>query len=122
MVTFWTAVNRKRKGKEVFQLPKDGKEMVTTLQKNELFLLGLKDDDIDWKNLNYNLLKKHLFKVQTLSSFYYEFRLSTDSTQNKDTKSKVFRRITSFSDGKAGWKTHNPIKVKVNSIGKIEKI
>ena len=122
VVTFWTAVNRKRKGKEVFQLPKDGKEMVTTLQKNELFLLGLKDDDIDWKNLNYNLLKKHLFKVQVLSSFFYEFRLSTDSTQNKDTKSKVFRRIQSFSDGKTGWKTHNPIKVKVNSIGKIEKI
>jgi CRISPR-associated endonuclease Csn1 len=122
VVTFWAAVNRKRKGKEVFQLPKDGKEMVTTLQKNELFLLGLKDDDIDWENLNYNLLKKHLFKVQGLSSFFYEFRLSTDSTQNKDTKSKVFRRIQSFSDGKTGWKTHNPIKVKVNSIGKIEKI
>ena len=67
-------------------------------------------------------MKKHLFKVQGLSSFFYEFRLSTDSTQNKDTKSKVFRRIQSFSDGKTGWKTHNPIKVKVNSIGKIEKI
>ena len=31
-------------------------------------------------------------------------------------------RIQSFSEGKTGWETFNPIKVKVNSIGKIEKI
>ena len=71
VVTFWTAVNRKRKGKEVFQLPKDGKEMVTTLQKNELFLLGLKDDDIDWKNLNYNLLKKRLTFIYIVCHYVF---------------------------------------------------
>lgn len=122
VVTFWTAVERKRQKQAVFKLPIDGKEIVTTLQINDLFLLGISEDEIDWVNLNYNLLKKHLFKVQTLSSIFYEFRLSSDATQNKDTKSKIFRRIQSFGEGKTGWQTFNPIKVKIDSIGQIKKV
>ena len=87
-----------------------------------MFILGLNEDEIDWENLNYNLLKKHLFKVQALSSFFYEFRLSTDSTQNKDNKSKVFRRIQNFGEGKTGWFKFNPLKVKLNSMGVLKKL
>lgn len=122
VVTFWTVVERKRQGEEVFKLPEDGKEVVTILQINDMFILGLNEDEIDWENLNYNLLKKHLFKVQALSSFFYEFRLSTDSTQNKDNKSKVFRRIQNFGEGKTGWFKFNPLKVKLNSMGVLKKL
>jgi CRISPR-associated endonuclease Csn1 len=52
---------------------------------------------------------------------FYEFRLSSDATQNKDTNSVVFKRIQSFGDGKTGWRNHNPIKVKISVSGKIEK-
>ena len=93
VVTFWTVVERKRKGYPVYQLPLGGKEIVTTLHINDMFLLGLNEDEINWRNPDYYLLNKHLFKVQTLSSGVYEFRLNNDSTQIKDTNSKIFRRI-----------------------------
>ena len=118
IATFWTVVERKRQGLPVYQLPIDGKEIVTTLHINDMFLLGLKEEEINWENPDYEVLKEHLFKVQTLSSIFYEFRLSSDSTQNKDTKSNVFRRISSFN----GWENFNPIKVKISVSGKIQKV
>jgi CRISPR-associated endonuclease Csn1 len=122
VVTFWTVVERKRKGYPVYQLPLGGKEIVTTLHINDMFLLGLNEDEINWRNPDYYLLNKHLFKVQTLSSGVYEFRLNNDSTQIKDTNSKIFRRIQSFGNGKTGWLTFIPIKVKVSVSGKIKKL
>lgn len=122
IVTFWTAVERKRQKQDVYQLPINGKEIVTTLHINDMFLLGLNDDEIDWENPDCSVLKEHLFKVQTLSSKFYEFRLSNDSTQNKDTKSKVFKRIQGFGLGNTGWLTHDPIKVKISVSGKIKKV
>jgi len=122
IITFWKATERKNQKMDVFQLPIDGKEIVTTMQINDMFLLGLTDDKIDWANLDYKLIKNHLFKVQTLSSLFYEFRLNTDSSQNKDTNSKVFRRIQNFGVGKTGWQTLNPIKVKITTTGRIIKV
>jgi CRISPR-associated endonuclease Csn1 len=122
VVTFWTVVERKRKGFPVYQLPGDGKAIVTTLHINDMFLLGLTEDEIDWEQPDLALLKAHLYKVQTLTSGIYEFRLSPDATQKKDTNSDVFKRIQSFGDGKTGWKNHNPIKVKVTVAGKLKKI
>ncbi|MBI9041192.1 type II CRISPR RNA-guided endonuclease Cas9 [Lutibacter sp.] len=122
IVTFWTAVERKRNGYPVIQLPPNGKEIIATMQINDMFLLGVKEDDIDWENPNTTFLKEHLYRVQTLSLMFYEFRLSSDATQIKDTNLNVFKRIQGFGKGKTGWETHNPIKVKVSVAGKIEKI
>src|SRR5690606_5619690 len=80
VVTFWTVVERKRKGFPVYQLPIGGKEIVTTLHINDMFLLGLKEDEINWENPNYELIKEHLYRVQKLSSKFYEFRLNTESS------------------------------------------
>lgn len=122
VVTFWTVVERKRQGFPVYQLPVNGDEIITTLHINDMFLLGLNEEDIDWENPDYEVLKEHLFKVQTLTSGIYEFRLSPDATQNKDTNSNIFKRIQSFGEGKTGWKNHNPIKVKISVSGKIIKV
>ena len=122
VVTFWTVVERKRTGQSAYQLPTDGKEIVTTLHINDMFLLGLNEEEINWGNPDYDQLTSYLFKVQTLSSIFYEFRLNSDSTQNKDTNSSVFRRIQSFGDGKTGWKKFNPIKVKISVSGKIKRV
>lgn len=121
VVTFWTAVERKKQKQPVFQLPEDGVEIITTLQINNMFLLGLNEESIDWNNPDYELLKKSLNKIQTLSTMFYEFWLHSDSTQVKDTNSNVFKRIQSFGKGKSGWLTLNPIKVKISPTGKIEK-
>jgi len=119
VVTFWTAVERKRQKQAVFQLPENGKEIVTTLQINDMFLLGLNEEDIDWEKPDFTLLKEHLYRVQKFTSGDYYFRKSTASRiDNIEEK----QQVNSFGEGKNGWLTHNPIKVKVSVSGKIEKV
>lgn len=121
VVTFWTAVERKRQKQPVFQLPENGKEIVAGLQINDMFLLGLNEDEINWEKPDYNVLKKHLYRVQKLSSKFYEFRLNTEASIQNNFH-PFYIRIQSFGDGKTGWFTFNPIKVNVSVIGKIEKL
>lgn len=121
VVTFWTVVERKRKGFPVYQLPADGKAIVNTLHINDMFLLGLNEEELNWEKPNYEALKESLYRVQSTSSKYYEFRQVSNS-QSQLKESPVYKRIQSFGDGKTGWVTHNPIKVKVTVSGKIEKI
>ena len=116
VVTFWTVVERKRTGQSVYQLPIDGKETVTTLHINDMFLLGLSEDEINWENPDYEVLKEHLYRVQKFTSGDYYFRKAlTSSIQNPEEK----QQINSFGFGKNGWSTHNPIKVKISVSGKI---
>ena len=111
VVTFWTVVERKRTGQSVYQLPIDGKEIVTTLHINDMFLLGLSEDEINWENPDYKVLKEHLYRVQKFTSGDYYFRKAlTSSIQNPEEK----QQINSFVFGKNGWSTHNPIKVKIS--------
>lgn len=117
VVTFWTAVERKRQGQHVQQLPQDGQEIISTLQINDLFLIGLKEVDIDWEKPNYQLLQSHLYRVQKLTSGDYFFRKHTSSKVTD----KEYLQIRGFGKGKTGWFTFNPIKVKITVSGKIEK-
>jgi len=83
VVTFWTVVERKRTGQSEYQLPHDGKEMVTTLHINDMFLLGIKEDEINWENPDYEVLKEHLFRVQKFTfGDYYLRKAITSSIQN----------------------------------------
>ena len=119
VVTFWIVVERKRTGQSAYQLPIDGKEMVTTLHINDMFLLGLNQDEINWENPDYEVLKGHLYRVQKFTSSDYYFRKAlTSSIQNPEEK----QQINSFGFGKNGWSTHNPIKVKISVSGKIQKL
>lgn len=121
VVTFWTVVERKRKAYPVYQLPLEGKEIVTTLHINDMFLLGLNEEEINWGNPNYEVLKEHLYRVQKLSSKFYEFRLSKEASIQKNIQ-PFYIRIQSFGEGVTGWNTFNPIKVKVTVSGKLEKL
>lgn len=120
VVTFWTVVERKRTGQSAYQLPIEGKEMVTTLHINDMFLLGLNEDEINWENPDYDLLKEHLYRVQKLSSKFYEFRLGSEASIQNNFQ-PFYVRIQSFGDGKTGWDTFKPIKVKISVSGKIIK-
>ena len=115
VVTFWTVVERKRTGQSVYQLPLDGKEMVTTLHINDMFLLGLSEDEINWENPDYKVLKEHLYRVQKLTSGDYFFRKHKSSTITDDD----YKQIRGLREGKTGWLTFNPIKVKISVSGKI---
>ncbi|WP_417431541.1 type II CRISPR RNA-guided endonuclease Cas9 [Halpernia sp.] len=118
VVTFWTVVERKRQGFPIYQLPTHGKEIVTTLHINDMFLLGLDEDEINWENPNYNHLKNHLYRVQKLTSGDYFFRKHLSSTVTDD----AYKQIRGFGEGKTGWFTFNPIKVKISVSGKTFKI
>lgn len=118
VVTFWTVVERKRKGFPAYQLPTDGQEMVSTLHINDMFLLGLNEDEINWENPDDATLKEHLYRVQKLSSGDYFFRKHKSSTITDDD----YKQIRGFGEGKTGWFTFNPMKVKISVTGKIEKI
>ncbi|WP_329804773.1 type II CRISPR RNA-guided endonuclease Cas9 [Flavobacterium facile] len=121
VVTFWTVVERKRTGQSAYQLPIDGKEIVTTLHINDMFLLGLNEDEINWDNPDFEVLREHLYRVQKLSSKFYEFRQGSQaSIQNNFLP--FYRRITGYGEGIGGWLTHNPIKVKISVSGKIQKV
>ncbi len=117
VVTFWTVVERKRTGQPVYQLPADGKEIVTTLHINDMFLLGLNEEEINWQNPDYNLLREYLYRVQKLTSGDYFFRKHKSSTVTDND----YKQIRGFGDGKTGWFTFNPIKVKISVSGKIQK-
>lgn len=118
VVTFWTVVERKRTRQSAYQLPADGKEIVTTLHINDMFLLGLNEEEIIWENPDYDLLRENLHRVQKLTSGDYFFRKHTSSTVIDDN----FKQIRGFGEGKTGWFTFNPIKVKISVSGKIEVI
>lgn len=119
VVTFWTVVERKRQKQAVFQLPADGTSIVTTLQINDMFLLGLKEEGINWENPDYEVLKEHLFRVQKTSkkekAFEFNFRDCIASSLD-DKRQEV--SIQSFKK----WIEVNPIKVSVSVSGKIEKL
>ena len=117
VVTFWTVVERKRTGESAYQLPTEGKELVTTLHINDMFLLGLKEDEINWEMPDYEILRDNLYRVQKLTSADYFFRKHKSSTVTDDD----FKQIRGFGEGKTGWFTFNPIKVKISVSGKIQK-
>lgn len=79
-----------------------------------MFLLGLNDDEINWENPNYELLKEHLYRVQKLSQNDYSFRFALTSTVNNKNEEKRM--------GMKGILTNNGIKVKISVSGKIGKV
>ena len=115
VVTFWTVVERKRTGQSAYQLPLGGKEIVTALHINDMFLLGLNEDEINWENPDYDLLKEHLYRVQKLSSSDYSFRYHKTSSVDNKQEEKRIQSLKAFSN-------INPIKVKISVSGKIQKL
>ena len=76
-----------------------------------MFLLGLKNENIEWQNVNEQLLSEHLYRVQKLTAEAYVFRLAKVTTIENKTEYIQFKYST--------WQKYNPIKVKITAIGKI---
>lgn len=121
VISFWEAVRRKSSKEMIYQLPSDGAQFVTSLEINDLFIMGLEDPDLKLEKESNSFLAKHLYRVQKLSSKFYEFRLVHDNQIN-ETDSPNYIRINNFGQRKTGWLTYSPIKVRMNSIGKLEYI
>jgi len=108
-VSFWEAVERLKQKEPIIKLPENGKEVKAVFMTNHLFLLGIKEE-IDWSNQN--LLSKHLYRVQKISNWDFNFRKHFASTLIYDAE---LIRIRSSK----GWLINNPIAVKIDKLGKI---
>lgn len=112
VVQFWTVVERKLQGEDTYQLPEDGESIITTLEINDIFLLGLTDEDFELNKHNPAFLSKHCYRVQKISGSYYTFRYHTASTiENKD--EEIY--IRSFK----AWENLNPIKINLDVKGNL---
>lgn len=120
VVSFWEAVARKCRGESLYQLPEDAAKYVSCLHCNDLFLIGVENLPDDLQQESRSFLAKHLYRVQKLSSKYYEFRLAINDNL-KCVKAPEFIRITNFGERKTGWQSLNPVRVKVNYAGVIKR-
>ncbi|MCK4919772.1 MAG: hypothetical protein KAS71_01925, partial [Bacteroidales bacterium] len=115
VVQFWTVVERKRQGEEIYRLPADGEDIVTTLEINDMFLLGLSNDEFESNKNNPEFLSSFLYRVQKISSMYYTFRHHLASTINNLNEEISIRSFSS-------WEIKNPSKVKIDNLGNIKMV
>ena len=118
VVTFWEAVQRIRKKESPYQLPLDGRMIMSTLHINDCFILGLSHKEIYHRLNNGVSLWEHVYRVQRISSKYYEFRHVYDLNVYDQTYPNYIR-ILNFGNKKTGWLTHNPFKVSISILGDI---
>ena len=142
--TFWHAVERKKYGLPVVitnsnqaweslemnnmeelpesflnQLPPPGYRLKYSLQQNEMYLLGLPEEELrsSLEKEEYSILSNYLYRIQKISSSYYVFRhhLETKIVDDNDAlASKRFYRIRSIK----ALVDLCPVKIKINLIGK----
>lgn len=112
VVSLWEAAERQKQKQPVYQLPEKGKEIVASLEVNDMFVVGsgLSPDEIC--NASYATLSPFLYRVQKLSSSYYTFRHHLAATLDDDS-SEI--RIQSFK----AWQRLQPVKVKLDIAGKL---
>jgi CRISPR-associated endonuclease Csn1 len=117
VISFWEAVERKKQGLPVFSstLP-DGSQLLTTLQINDMFILNLSDENINWQRPDLTaFLRPYLYRVQKLSASYYTFRFHQASTL------EYAKEEISVRSMKA-WEKANPIKIAISVLGQVKKI
>jgi CRISPR-associated endonuclease Csn1 len=122
VVSFYEATARRIQGLPV--IDKDfnkelGWKFLFTLKQNEMFVFPSEDfnpKEFDLINPdNYEIISKHLYRVQKLSSKYYNFRhhLETNVEENNALKDNTWLRITNLE------RLHDVVKVRINNIGQI---
>jgi len=102
------------------QLPMDGWEYVMSLQQNEMFLLGMKEQEIrdSVENSDYASFSGNLYRVQKLGASYYVFRHHVETQiddSNEAQQARRFKRIRSLN----AFMKEKPYKLKLNVTGKI---
>lgn len=153
VVTFWNAVDRRQAGLPVIvtqpksvwdsvlqrndlpdkvlkTLPDVNWQFVLSLQQNEMFILGMSEEDYRYamEQHDYALLNKFLYRVQKVSSMYYCFRyhvetMVDDKYDGKKNESLSIRmgKLKRVQSIKALWEL-NPHKVHILVLGEIKEV
>lgn len=112
------------------KLPHPNWEFVISLQRNEMFVIGIGEEVLNdaLKANDYKLINQYLFRVQKIAESYYNFRLHTETKVDDKVNGKKDESLF-ITLGKAiriqslsAWKQRNPIKVRVNNLGRIVKV
>lgn len=115
MITLWEAAEKQISQGTAYAPPGVSKEILTTLEENDMFLIGLSQEvinNIKWDKPNGDYLSRYMYRVQKISSMDYTFRHHLSANLND----KSEKRIQSFK----AWERENPVKVKISIDGKIE--
>ncbi|GGD27186.1 type II CRISPR RNA-guided endonuclease Cas9 [Flavobacterium orientale] len=121
ITNFWKVVERVKQKDEIYKLPDleigkpAPKELVLTFQENDMFLLGLSNEEYNDNKQDLVFLSNYLYRVQKISDGDYSFRYHLASTV---TNKKEEVRITSMKK----YQEMNPIKVNISVLGRIEKL
>lgn len=102
-------------------LPPHDSEFIMSLQRNEMFVLGMSDDE--WNDAltsrDSAAINRHLYRVWKLGSNDYNFKFHTDTTAKTepgDKEMKMFYRVGSIK----AFQALNPHKIKVSLLGEID--
>ncbi len=121
ITNFWKVVERVKQKDEIYKLPEieigkpAPKELVLTFQENDMFLLGLSNDEFNDNKQDFTFLSNYLYRVQKISDGDYSFRHHLASTVTNKMEEVRIASIKKYQE-------MNPIKVKISSTGKIEKL
>jgi len=82
--------------------------------------MGVKDLDEDLSKESKSFLMRHVYRVQKLSTKFYEFRLAyNNQLGNNDFPNYI--RINNFGKRKTGWFSYHPQKIEVSLSGQIRR-
>ncbi len=113
IVSFWSVVERQKQRQEIYQFPTNSQERIT-LQENDMFILGLTNEEFEDNINNLDFLTNHLYRIQKISKMDIFFRhhlASTILVKEQEIRVASLKKYTSL----------NPIKIVVNELGEIEK-
>ena len=104
-------------------LPQSSWTFVESLQKNEMFLIGLSDDEIAraTKEADRATLNDHLYRVQTISDRDYRFRFHLEDKKNEESdknNGKFIPKLYRIRSEKS-YLELNPRKVRVDLLGNL---
>jgi CRISPR-associated endonuclease Csn1 len=142
VVSFWHAVERKKYGipviiddtnelwedvanrdlPEVFlnNLPPAGLKLEVSLQQNEMFILGMPDEEYHRAIVekDYRCLNKYLYRIQKLTYNDYCFRLHIETVLDESQEARDIHKFYRVKSIGAFIKL-NPHKVRINVLGEI---
>jgi len=146
--TFWHAVERKKYGIPVIikntnevwdkileqpessysesfleQLPTANLELGLSMQQNEMFTLGMTNEDlkIAIESRNYRQISECLYRVQKIAKKNYVFRHHLETQLNDDNNAKQSNRFYLFQSLSALFLL-NPFKIKIDYLGNIKSL
>lgn len=145
VVSFWHAVERKRYGVPVIindssevwdlvsgqdipesflkNLPSPGLKLEISIQQNEMFILGMTDDEFNdaMREKDTAQLGKHLYRVQKIGSRYYVFRFHTETQVDDSNEALIMRKFYRIRSIPA-LQQLNPKKVRISITGDISEL